>query len=62
MEGWAPFAEGKSDLFHNEVLARIGEKHGKSVARLSFAGFSREALYVSPKCEKRADGAELRRV
>lgn len=30
MEGWAPFAEGKNDLFGNETLKEIGEKHGKS--------------------------------
>lgn len=24
MEGWAPFAEGHHDLFHNETLAAIG--------------------------------------
>ena len=25
MEGWAPFAEGKNDLFHNDVLAKHRE-------------------------------------
>lgn len=34
MEGWAPFAEGRNDLFRNEVLARIGEAHGKTVAQV----------------------------
>ena len=32
MEGWAPFAEGKNDLFHNETLRGIGEKYGKTIA------------------------------
>jgi len=33
-EAWAPFAEGRNNLFHNEVLVRIGEKHGKSTAQV----------------------------
>lgn len=28
MEGWAPFAEGRNDLFGNQVLKEIGEKQG----------------------------------
>lgn len=34
MESWAPFAEGKNDLFHNPVLLKIGEKYGKSIAQV----------------------------
>ena len=34
MESWAPFAEGKNDLFKNPVLLKIGEKYGKSVAQV----------------------------
>ena len=33
-EAWAPFAEGRNDLFHNGVLAGIGAKYGKSVAQV----------------------------
>jgi len=33
-EAWAPFAEGRNDLFHNEVLSEIGRKHGKSVGQV----------------------------
>lgn len=32
MEGWAPFAEGRNDLFGNEVLKEIGAKYNKSVS------------------------------
>ena len=34
IEAWAPFAEGKNDLFRNEVLTSIGKKHGKTVAQV----------------------------
>lgn len=34
LEAWAPFAEGRNNMFHNEVLQAIGEKHNKSVAQL----------------------------
>lgn len=33
-QAWAPFAEGRNNLFHNEVLAGIGRKHGKSVGQV----------------------------
>lgn len=33
-EAWAPFAEGKLDLFTNEVLSKIGENHKKSVGQV----------------------------
>lgn len=33
-EAWAPFAEGKHDLFQNEVLTSIGRKYGKSPAQV----------------------------
>ncbi len=34
VEAWAPFAEGKNDVFHNELLHSIGAKHNKSVAQV----------------------------
>lgn len=34
LEAWAPFAEGRNNMFHNEVLQTIGEKHNKSVAQV----------------------------
>ena len=34
VEAWAPFAEGKNDIFHNQVLATIGKKYDKSIAQV----------------------------
>lgn len=33
-EAWAPFAEGKNDIFTNEVLSTIGKRYNKSVAQV----------------------------
>ncbi|GAA6237184.1 aldo/keto reductase [Apilactobacillus micheneri] len=34
VEAWAPFAEGKHDLFKNELLQEIGDKYNKSIAQV----------------------------
>jgi 2,5-diketo-D-gluconate reductase A len=34
VEAWAPFAEGKNNIFQNELLLSIAEKHKKSVAQV----------------------------
>lgn len=34
IEAWAPFAEGKNDIFQNELLLSIGAKYNKSVAQV----------------------------
>lgn len=34
MEAWAPFAEGKNNMFSNEILVEIGKKYNKSVAQV----------------------------
>ena len=34
VEAWAPFAEGKNNLFSNETLQNIGDKYGKSIAQV----------------------------
>jgi len=33
-EAWAPFAEGRNNLFHNEALVAIGGRYGKSVGQV----------------------------
>lgn len=34
IEAWAPFGEGRNNMFDNPVLQGIGVKHGKSVAQI----------------------------
>ena len=33
-EAWAPFAEGRNNLFQNELLTAIAAKHGKSIGQV----------------------------
>ena len=34
IEAWAPFGEGKNNMFNNEVLTSIGQKYGKTSAQV----------------------------
>ena len=34
MEAWAPFAEGKNNMFSNPELQEIGDKYNKSIAQI----------------------------
>lgn len=34
LEAWAPFAEGRNNMFHNEVLMSIAKKHNRSIAQV----------------------------
>ena len=34
VEAWAPFAEGRTNIFQNEILLTIAAKHQKSVAQV----------------------------
>ncbi len=34
IEAWAPFAEGRNNMFSNEILLEIGKKYNKSVAQV----------------------------
>ncbi len=48
-ESWAPFAEGQHNFFENEVLAKIGEKYGKSVAQVTLRWMIQRDIVVIPK-------------
>ncbi|MFC5452558.1 aldo/keto reductase [Paenibacillus aestuarii] len=49
IESWAPFAEGRNDLFHNEELVSIAEKHKKSVAQVVLRWLTQRGVVVIPK-------------
>lgn len=48
-ESWAPFAEGKNDLFNNEELAFISRKYDKSVAQVVLRWLIQRNVMVIPK-------------
>ncbi len=48
IEAWAPFAEGKNDLFSNPILTKIGDAYGKSPAQVVLRWLlQREVVVVS---------------
>ncbi len=49
IESWGPFAEGRNDIFKNEVLKSIGEKHGKSIAQVILRWMIQRDVVVIPK-------------
>ena len=48
-EAWAPFAEGRNNLFGNEVLTDLAAKHRKSVAQVVQRWLIQRGIVVSPK-------------
>ena len=49
IEAWAPFAEGKHDIFKNELLRSISAKHGKTVAQVILRWLVQRGVVVIPK-------------
>lgn len=49
IESWGPFAEGKNNIFHNEVLAVIGQKYNKSVAQVILHWLTQRGVVAIPK-------------
>lgn len=49
IESWGPFAEGKNDLFRNELLLSIGAKYKKSVAQVVLRWLIQRGVVVIPK-------------
>lgn len=54
-EAWAPFAEGKSDIFNHPLLKSIAGKHGKTVANVILRWLNQRSIVVIPKsvCKER---------
>jgi 2,5-diketo-D-gluconate reductase A len=49
IESWGPFAEGKNDLFTNELLASIGKKYNKTVAQVVLRWLTQRGVVAIPK-------------
>lgn len=49
IQSWGPFAEGKNDIFQNEVLATIGGKYNKSVAQVILRWLTQRGVVSIPK-------------
>lgn len=49
IESWGPFAEGKNNIFHNELLVSLSGKYKKSVARIILRWLTQRGVVVIPK-------------
>lgn len=49
IESWGPFAEGKNNMFQNEILAAIAEKYNKSVAQVILRWLTQRGVVAIPK-------------
>lgn len=49
IESWAPFAEGKNNLFQNEVLTAMADKYHKSVAQVILRWLIQRKVVAIPK-------------
>ena len=49
IQAWAPFAEGKNNLFSNETLKEIGDKYNKSIAQVALRYLIQRGVSVLPK-------------
>ena len=54
IESWAPFAEGKNDLFGNEVLGAIAASHGKSIGQVVLRWLIQRGVVAIPKSVHKA--------
>ena len=52
-EAWAPFAEGKNDVFGNPVLSEMAERCGKSVGQVMLRWLLQRDVIVIPKSVKK---------
>ena len=49
IESWGPFAEGRNNMFQNEILVSIAERHNKSVAQVILRWLMQREVVVIPK-------------
>jgi diketogulonate reductase-like aldo/keto reductase len=57
-ESWGPFAEGKNNIFQNELLLSLAQKHNKSVAQIILRWLIQRGIVVIPKSVRKEKMAE----
>jgi 2,5-diketo-D-gluconate reductase A len=58
IEAWAPFAEGKHDIFTNDILSSIAQKHGRTVGQVILRWLTQRGIVVIPKSVRKERMAE----
>ncbi|WP_289147336.1 aldo/keto reductase [uncultured Megamonas sp.] len=49
MQSWGPFAEGRNNIFQNEVLEKIADKYQKSIAQIILRWLLQRNIVCIPK-------------
>ena len=49
IESWGPFAEGRNNIFQNELLLSIARKHERTVAQVILRWLTQRGVVVIPK-------------
>ena len=49
IESWGPFAEGRNNIFHNEILLAIADKYNKTVAQIILRWLIQRGIIAIPK-------------
>ena len=58
IEAWGPFAEGKNNLFTNDILRGVALKHDKSVAQIVLRWLTQRGVVAIPKSVRKERMAE----
>lgn len=58
IESWGPFAEGKNNIFQNDILLTIAKEHGKSVAQVILRWLTQRGVIAIPKSVRKERMAE----
>ncbi|WP_264551075.1 aldo/keto reductase [Flavobacterium sp. N2038] len=58
IESWGPFAEGKNDIFQNEILTVIAQKYNKSTAQVILRWLTQRGVVAIPKSVRKERMAE----
>ena len=58
IESWGPFAEGKHDIFQNELLSGIAATHQKTVAQVILRWLTQRGVVAIPKSVRKERMAE----
>ena len=53
VEAWAPFAEGKNNIFQNELLSSIAAKYNKSVAQVILRWVTQRGIIALAKSSRK---------
>ncbi len=58
LESWGPFAEGRNNIFQNEVLRSIADKYQKTVAQVVLRWLTQRNIVAIPKSVRKERIAE----